>query len=494
MRERIAESLGRKYWIALAIVGLLVVGNQALVQPYLVQLTTDAPLINLAGRQRMLSQRLAKAALALARDPGETARPYLVEMQETLDLWSASQDRLLRDAAPASITRPSNAAARTALQELEPAFSRIRAGASRMIRAAARQPPELGEVRDGLAVILAHEEGYLGRMDRIVQLYEREASARVAELRRVGWTVTGLILAILAGIGAFILRPAAVLIRRQILELRQARDDLEDRVAERTRELEAAGERHRNLAEQVSHVARTTTIGEMASGLAHELNQPLGAIANYAEGCLVELAAPRPDLAEVRGALDRLLGTTFRAGQIIDRIRRFVTRHESKHQRFDLNQTVEEVREILRGETGQRGIAVQLELAPDLPWVWGDPIQIQQVLVNLARNGFDAIAAAQPTDPMLVMQTRPAESGDIEVAIIDNGEGIEPDNLKRVFEAYFSTRADGMGMGLAICRTLVEAHQGRIAVESTRGIGTTFHLTLPGASSDDAAASCLHRG
>lgn len=494
MRELIAEALGRKYRIALAIVGLLVVGNQALVEPYLVQLMTDAPLINLAGRQRMLSQRLAKAALALARDPAEPARPYLVEMQETLDLWSASQDRLLRDATPASMTRPSTAAARKALQDLEPAFSRIRDGAGRMIRAAGRQPPDRDEVRDGLAVILAHEEDYLGRMDRIVQLHERAARARVAELRRLGWTVTGLILAILVGIGVFILRPAARLIRRQILELRQARAELEDRVAERTRELEAAGERHRNLVEQFSRVARTTTIGEMASGLAHELNQPLGAIANYAEGCLVELASPHPDLAEVRAALDRLLRTTLRAGQIIDRIRKFVTRHESKHQRFDLNQTVEEVREILRGEAGQRGIAVQLALAPDLPWVWGDPIQIQQVLVNLARNGFDAIAAAQPPDPMLVMQTRRAESGAVEVAIIDNGEGIEPDDLQRVFEAYFSTRAGGMGMGLAICRTLVEAHEGRIAVESSRGIGTTFHLTLPGTSSDDGAASCLHRG
>ncbi|MHB1558742.1 MAG: sensor histidine kinase [Isosphaeraceae bacterium] len=494
MSELIAEALGRKYRIALAIVALLVVGNQALVQPYLVQLTTDAPLINLAGRQRMLSQRLAKAALALAHAPGETAGPYLVEMKETLDLWSASQDRLLHDATPNSWPRPGSAAAREGLAGLEPAFSHMQDAALRMIRAAEYPPPDLGEVHQGLGVILAHEADYLGRMDRIVQLYEREARARVAALRRLGWTVTGLILAILAGIGAFILRPAALLIRRQIHELRQARDDLEARVRERTRELEAAGERHRNLVEQFSLVARTTTIGEMASGLAHELNQPLGAIANYAEGCLVELEAPHPDLAEVRGAIDRLLRTTLRAGRIIDRIRRFVTRHESRHQRFNLNQTVEEVREILRGEAGQRGIAVQVALAPDLPWVWGDPIQIQQVLVNLARNGFDGIAAAQPPDPMLVMQTRRAESGHAEVAIIDNGEGIEPDNLDRVFEAYFSTRAGGMGMGLAICRTLVEAHQGTIAVESTRGIGTTFHLTLPGTSSDDGATSCLHRG
>ena len=128
-------------------------------------------------------------------------------------------------------------------------------------------------------------------MDRVVGLYESEARGRVDNLRRISLAVTGLTLATLAAIGLFILRPAAGLIRRQVSELGQARDELEARVRERTRELEVAKERHRTLIEQFSHVGRTSAIGEMASGLAHELNQPLGAIANYAEGCLVELAA-----------------------------------------------------------------------------------------------------------------------------------------------------------------------------------------------------------
>ena len=149
--------------------------------------------------------------------------------------------------------------------------------------------PDVAAVREGLAVILDNEAEYLRRMDRVVGLYESEARGRVDSLSRISWAVTGLTLASLAAIGLFILRPAVGLIRRQVSELGQAHDELEARVRERTRELELAKERHRTLLEQFSHVGRTSAIGEMASALAHELNQPLGAIANYAEGCLVEL-------------------------------------------------------------------------------------------------------------------------------------------------------------------------------------------------------------
>ncbi len=492
MNEQIAETLGQRYWIALAIVAILVLGNQVLVQPYLMQLMTDAPLINLAGRQRMLSQRLAKAALALEGGRGGGAKAYREEMMQVLDLWCTAQAQLVGAAADPSGAGRYSTEIRDGLKGLDLYFVKMRDAAQRVIEAGAGDRPDVAIIHEAVAIIVANEGEYLRRMDQVVGLYESEARGRVTDLRRIGWTVTGLILATLAAIGLFILRPAAGLIRRQISELRQARDELEDRVRERTRALESASERHQALVEQFSHVARTTTIGEMASGLAHELNQPLGAIVNYAEGCLVELAAPQPALDEVRTALERLLATTLRAGQIIDRIRKFVTRHELRRERFHPNRVVEEVQEILRSEADQRGIAMRLDLAPDLPNLMGDPVQIQQVLVNLIRNAFEALAA-QTIYPMVVMQTR-AESGGVEFAVIDNGEGIDPESLDRVFDAYFSTRVGGLGMGLAICRTLIEAHEGRIAVASCPGVDTTFSFTLPARKHDDGAVSRLHRG
>jgi two-component system sensor kinase FixL len=352
------------------------------------------------------------------------------------------------------------------------------------------------------------EGEYLSRMDRIVGLFERESRGRVDRLLWTGWAVTVLILAALLALGVFVLRPAARLIRRQILELSAARDELEHRVAERTRELELANqelarevrqralaeERHYTLLEQFSHVARTTTIGEMASGLAHELNQPLGAIANYAEGCLVELDSPRPAVGEIRTALEKLLATTLRAGEIIKRIRRFVTRQELGKECFDPNRVLEEVNDLLRDEARRRGITVELDLAPELPSVCGDPVQVQQVLVNLVRNAFEALASSEAVEPTVVMKIQGTDFGAVEFTVSDNGEGIPPERLGVVFDAYFSTRAAGMGMGLAISRTIVEAHQGRITVESEPGVCTTFSFTLPAAGVDDAGCNGLHRG
>jgi two-component system sensor kinase FixL len=380
-----------------------------------------------------------------------------------------------------------------ALDRLQPLFVRMRDAATRLIRRATQGRAGHLEA-DDLAAILDVEPEYLEQMDGVVSLFEREARERVERMFWTGWGVTGLILLALAAIGLFILHPAVELIRRQVEALHRGRDELEDRVRQRTRELELAGDRHRVLVEQFSHVARTTTTGEMASGLAHELKQPLGAIANYAEGCLVELGSPRPAIDEVRTSLEKLLASTLRAGQIIERIRKFVTRHELRREPFEPNRVVSEVEEILRDEAEQRGIAVMLELAPDLPRVTGDSVQIQQVLVNLVRNAFDAVVAAKPLEPSVLIQTRRAGSGGVDFSVTDNGEGIAPEFLEKVFDAYFSTRAGGLGMGLAISRTIVEAHQGRITVSSQPGVTTTFRFTLPPASGDDAESSGLHRG
>lgn len=480
--DDVARVLGGKYRAALAIVSLLVLGNQALVQPSLIRLAADAAEINVAGRQRMLSQRLAKAALVLDRGDGPRAEAARDEMRRVLALWSESHRKLLDD----GVGGPD---VREGLDALEPPYAAMRDAADRMV--ASREPDE---ARASLAAILDHEAAYLSAMDRVVGLYEAEARGRVERFRRIGWLLAGSTLGGLAAIGLFILRPATGLIRRQVDELRRARDTLEARVAERTREVEASRERQRALLEQFSHVGRTSTVGEMASALAHELNQPLGAIANYAEGCLVALEGPSPALDEVRDALRRLQAAAMRAGRIIERVRRFVTREGPRHEPVDPNALVGDVTEILSGEIRRSLADVRLDLAPGLPYVLGDPVQIQQVLVNLARNALDSLAVSQTPSPKLVLWTKPSESGGVEFGVCDEGEGIPADRLPRIFDAYFSTRAGGMGMGLAICRTIVEAHQGRIFAESEPRVRTTFRFQIPAAPPDHERADCPHRG
>ena len=457
------------------------------------RLTTDAPLINVAGRQRMLSQRLAKAALAFDAGTGERAAAYLEEMKEVLGLWSTAHLQLLRGDARTSRTGQVSEGVRGGLEGLQPNFAKMQGAARRDRSSRETGSPDAGTAfGDGLAVLLDNEAEYLRRMDGVVGLYESEARGRVESLSRISWAVTGLTLAILAAIGLLILRPAVGLIRLQVSELGQARDELEARVRERTRELELAKERHRTFLDQFSQVGRTSAIGEMASSLAHELKQPLGAIANYAEGCQVELARERPAVAEVRLALEKLVAATLRAGEIIERIRKFVTRHELRREPFEPNRVVAEVLEILRDEARQRAFDVKLELAPDLPKLWGDPIQVQQVLVNLVSNAFEALAAAKPPNPTVFIETENTCDAGVEFRVTDNGEGIDRERLEKVFDAYFSTRAGGMGMGLAISRTIIEAHHGQISVTSQPGVKTTFRFTLPGGSGDDDESHGLH--
>jgi signal transduction histidine kinase len=407
--------LERRYLVVLVLVALLVLLNQVLVQPPLLQLATDAPVINVAGRQRMLSQRLAKAALALeAASSDADRRRHRAELAGVLGLWTASHRALRQGDRARSLPGRNSAAVRQAFDDLEPYFAPMRDAAARLARS------DDAVAREDIGAILARE------------------------------------------------------------------------VCQRA----LAEQRHRTLLEQFSHAARTTTIGEMASGLAHELNQPLGAIANYAEGCLVALDAPRPALGEIKAALEKLLATTLRAGQIIQRIRRFVTRQEVGREPFEPNRVALEAAELLGDEAQRRAITLKLDLAPELRKIQGDPVQVQQVLVNLVGNALDALAASESAEPTVVMQTRRAGSDGVEFRVSDNGEGIPEEHLAKVFDAYFSTRAGGMGMGLAISRTIVEAHRGRIAVESVPGSWTTFRFTLPVACVDDADArpDGVHRG
>ena len=467
-------------------IALLLLLDRFAVQPPLLRLLTDPLTINTAGRQRMLSQRISKSALALALPDLPGRDRYRTELRGLLNVWSATHEDLS--------LRLDSPAVHQAFQAIEPVFVRMKNAARRCVDSEVPSTKTLSELLDA-------EEAYLDRMEQIVGMLEQGARARVDGLIWTGWIVAALIAVALIVIQVTLFEPATRLIEHQIRALQASRDVLEQRVRERTGEWKAANlalhqeakerrladERNRSLLEQFSHVSRTNTIGELASGLAHELNQPLGSIANYAEGCLVALGAPDPDLREVRGAIEKLLASTLRAGRIIHRVRRFVTRQAPIREPFDANDAIREVAELLADEFARRGLTLQTRLAPDLPCLIGDPVQIQQVLVNLARNAIDAVGATQLATPSIVMETRPGGLNTLEVHVSDNGEGIVGEKLNHVFDPFFSTRAEGMGMGLSICRTIIEAHQGAISVESEPAVRTTFRLTLP-TIGDDADA------
>lgn len=486
--EAVTRPLGRRYLAGFAAAAGLLLLNQLLVQPPLLRLANDAPVINVAGRQRMLSQKLAKTALALVAaetDAERSARRE--ELRDILELWSRSHEAL-------SGSRENSPPVAEAFAEIEPFYGRMRAAAGRLI--AALDP---AADRDDINVLLANEPEFLSRMDRIVSLYEEEARDRAAGLRGTGWIISAFVVLALAGVGGFVLVPATRVIERQVADLRAARDRLEDRVRERTAELEAshreledehrerlaAEERHRRLLEQLGHAARVNTMGEMATGLAHELNQPLGAIANYVGGCLEQLDAGRGDPSQLRGALERAQEATLRAGEIVRRVRRFATRHEFRPEAVDPARLASETIDFLRDEASRRDISLAVEPAPDLPSVSGDPVQLQQVLVNLIRNSFDAVDAARsapnakPMRGNVIVSVGRSPDGNVSFAVIDNGEGLPAERKDKMFDPFFSTRAGGMGMGLAISRSIVEAHHGKIEAESDPGVRTCIRFTLP---------------
>ncbi|RJP42493.1 MAG: PAS domain S-box protein [Phycisphaerales bacterium] len=245
-------------------------------------------------------------------------------------------------------------------------------------------------------------------------------------------------------------------------------------VVERAR----ADERAREQLAQLAHVARLATMGEMASGLAHELNQPLCAIVNFTEAC-VELVHRNGDhVDQIAQALSEVSRQAERAGQVIRRLREFVKRREPVRQSVDINRVVRDVVAFTGVEVRQCDVRVRVKLARRVPPVFADSIQIEQVLVNLVRNACEAMREGEAAGKGLMIETL-RRKGAVEVAVSDGGPGIPPQMQERLFEPFFTTKRDGLGMGLSISRSILEAHEGRIWATSNRKGGTTIHFTLP---------------
>jgi PAS domain S-box-containing protein len=229
---------------------------------------------------------------------------------------------------------------------------------------------------------------------------------------------------------------------------------------------------------ELAHVTRVTTMGELAASIAHEVNQPLSAIVNNGSACLRWLDGVAPNLDEAREAARRIIRDGNRAGEVTTRIRALLRKTDKEKARLDINQTIQEVVMLARNEAARKGVTLRMDLAADLPPVLGDRVQLQQVILNLVMNGVEAMASALARPRELLIHSRQYESDKALVAVRDSGVGLDGQDLEKIFDAFYTTKPQGMGMGLAISRSIVEDHGGRLWAAPNDGPGATFQFTL----------------
>ena len=244
-------------------------------------------------------------------------------------------------------------------------------------------------------------------------------------------------------------------------------------------ERQMAFEAQRRHETEFARVSRMSTIGEMAASLAHELNQPLTGTINYSNGCLRMLKDPHPDTLKLIEGLERAVEGATLAADIIRHIRQFVQKGEERYGRVDLNQAVRNVTALVSHEIQRHDVALNFDLDKHIPAIEGNLIQIEQVVLNFIRNSIEAMDRVDKQYRRLTVKTETTPSGRIRLAVIDSGEGVAEDVLPKIFDAFFSTKADGMGIGLSISRSIVESHQGLISARALEAGGAEFAFELP---------------
>jgi len=244
-------------------------------------------------------------------------------------------------------------------------------------------------------------------------------------------------------------------------------------------ERKQAADALRALQMDLAHANRLATMGQLAGSIAHEINQPIGAARNNAHAALRFLAEDPPDLVEVREAIECVVNDTYRAGDIISGIRDQVKKVPPPKTAVDLNRAIEEVIALVRGELSKHHISIQVRLAGGLSTVHADRVQLQQVMLNLILNAIEAIISIDDEVRELVISTESIPAESVLVAIDDSGPGVAPEDRERIFESFFTTKPDGVGIGLAICRSIIEAHSGRLWVDAHQPRGAVFRFTLP---------------
>jgi signal transduction histidine kinase len=222
-------------------------------------------------------------------------------------------------------------------------------------------------------------------------------------------------------------------------------------------------------------------LGQLTASIVHEIVQPIGSARNNAHAALNFLDRQPPDMGEVREALACVVGDADRARDIIDHIRDHIKKVPPQKLHFDLNETINEVLGLARSAIAKNGISVQSHLAEGLLPVHGDRVQLQQVVLNLILNAVEAMGSVEAETRELLISTEQGRANGVLVAVRDSGPGIDPENIERVFDAFYTTKSGGVGMGLSICRSIIDVHGGRLWAEANEPRGAIFHFTLPSA-------------
>jgi PAS domain S-box-containing protein len=237
----------------------------------------------------------------------------------------------------------------------------------------------------------------------------------------------------------------------------------------------------RNAQAELAHVNRVMTMGELAASIAHEVNQPLAAIIASGDSCTAWLANEPPNLDKARGAASRIVQAATQASDIVRRIRALFRKTTSITTPLEINEVITETVSLIDGEVQRKGVSLNTELAANLPVVLGDRIQLQQVILNLAINGTEAMAAVEDQHRRMMIQSALTEAGEVLVSVADFGPGIDPQQTAQLFAPFFTTKPEGIGMGLSISRTIIEAHGGRLWAVANQPRGAVFHFALPAA-------------
>ena len=275
-------------------------------------------------------------------------------------------------------------------------------------------------------------------------------------------------------------------------ELKALRDLNERRELERAKQALEERERQRELllrtAEaELAHVSRVTTMGELTASIAHEVLQPISAIKSTIRSGLVWLANEPANLEEVRACLDRIARDTERATEVIERVRALAKGAPPSKTWLDLSCTIHDALTLIDEEASQHQIAIRMALSSELPLLYGDRVQLQQVVLNLALNAIDAMKSTADRPRQLIVTSVPCESGEVLVSVQDSGTGLTQETFEHLFEPFHTTKCHGLGIGLRISRTIIEAHGGRLWAERNPGSGATFHFILPIGEPEDPA-------